>query len=79
MVASPVRQDWLRNGPVIRPRNWKQRVNQAESEREVEAMRRSVNRGAPCGSDRWVKLTAKRLGLEFSIRPRGRPRNQQKT
>ena len=76
--SSRVRPDWLSNWPAVRPRNWKQRVNQAESERELEAMRRSVNREAPYGSDRWVKLTAKRLDLEFSIRPRGRPRNQPK-
>ena len=74
--SSRVRPDWLCDWPIDRPRNWKQRVNQAESEPELEALRRSVNRGTPYGSNRWMKLTARRLDLEFRIRPRGRPRKR---
>lgn len=64
---------------VLDVRNWKQRVNQVETDSELEAMRRSVNRGAPYGSDRWVKLTAKRIGRGFTIRPRGRLRKHPKS
>ena len=34
--------------------------------------------GAPFGSERWQKKTARRMGLEFTLRPRGRPRAEAK-
>jgi hypothetical protein len=33
-----------------------------------------VNRGAPFGTERWQARTAKSLGLEWTLRARGRPR-----
>jgi hypothetical protein len=39
------------------------------------AMRHCVARGRPYGSDAWASRTAEVLGLESSLRPRGRPRN----
>jgi putative transposase len=64
----------LDRGPVPRGRNWKAQVNRPQSEAELKSLRESVNRGAPFGSDRWRTATAKRLGLEFTLNPRGRPR-----
>jgi putative transposase len=49
-------------------------VNQPQSEREVEAVRRCVVRGQPFGSEVWQKQTARRLGLAYTLRPRGRPK-----
>jgi len=60
--------------PVARPRNWLAWVNEPHSERELEAIRVSVQRGRPFGDDTWQRCTAKRLGLEFTMNPRGRPR-----
>jgi len=60
--------------PVERPRNWNRPVNQLETASELDALRTSVQRGRPFGSDRWVERIAKRLGLESSLRPRGRPK-----
>ena len=62
--------DW----PLPRPRNWVELVNRPQSEEEVEALRRSVNRGTPFGSAPWQKNVALRWGLERTLRPRGRPR-----
>ena len=62
--------DW----PVPCPRNWLALVNANQTESELEAVRRSIVRGAPYGSDRWTKRMAQRLGLESSLNPRGRPR-----
>jgi len=59
---------------VPRPRDWIARVNTSETAAELAALRQSVNRGAPFGSGAWAKRTARRLGLEASLRPRGRPR-----
>ena len=63
-------------GPVTLPRNWLTLVNRPQSEAEVAALRHSIARGTPYGSQRWTKLTARRLGLESSLNPRGRPRKK---
>lgn len=68
MLLSPDR--W----PVPPPRNWVVTVNAGENTEELEALRKSVQRGAPYGHAKWQERTASRLGLESSLRPRGRPR-----
>jgi putative transposase len=65
-------------GPVTLPRNWPSLVNQPQSEAELAALRRSIARGTPFGSAHWTKLTAGRLGLESTLRSRGRPRKDPK-
>ena len=70
--------DWpsLTAWPVDQPRNWLQRVNQAESDAELDALRTSVRRGRPFGSAPWTLATAQRLGLANTLHPRGRPQKQ---
>jgi putative transposase len=70
------RPSWLEVGPVPRPEPWLEWVHQPVTAAEVEALRRCVHRGAPFGSLGWVKGTAQRLGLESSLRPRGRPKKE---
>jgi putative transposase len=53
---------------------WLQHVNRPQSDAEVQAIRRSVQRGQPYGEDPWVRKTARRLGLQSTLRARGRPR-----
>lgn len=72
--ASAFLSEW----PMERPRNWVARVNQPETAGELEAVRTSVQRGRPFGSEAWVKRTAKRLGLEPTLRARGRPKDSDK-
>jgi len=60
--------------PVQPPARWLAFVNRAETQAELEALRTSVRRGRPYGEQRWQKLTARRLGLESTLRPRGRQR-----
>jgi putative transposase len=62
--------DW----PVSRPRAWTDQVNRAENPAELQALRRAVQRGSPFGSELWRHRIAKRLSLESTLRPRGRPR-----
>jgi putative transposase len=64
----------LHVGPVDRPANWLERVNTAETDQELEQLRRCLERGTPLGSPGWVASTARRLGIESSLRSRGRPR-----
>jgi putative transposase len=60
--------------PVPRPADWPRLVNLPQTEAELEAVRRSVIRGLPFGGDAWTQRTARRLGLESTLRPRGRPK-----
>ena len=64
--------DW----PVTCPRNWLELINQADPEGELEGLRNSVNRGRPYGSEMWAAETIATLGLESTVRPRGRPRKE---
>jgi len=61
-------------GPVVVPRNWLEYVNEPKTEAEVEALRECLRRGRPYGDSAWMERTPKRLGLESSLRPRGRPK-----
>lgn len=63
--------------PVDRPRNWLEYVNRAQTEVEVAALRRSVQRGTPFGGEPWVKRSATRLNLQSALRPRGRPKKKE--
>jgi len=62
--------------PVPLPRGWRQRVQSPEAEAELAALQRSLVRGAPFGEPTWERRTAKRLSLESSLHPRGRPKNR---
>jgi putative transposase len=73
-VASAALPPYLHAGPVVRPADWLGWVNEAQTEAEVSRLRRNVARGAPYGAERWVVETAERLGLQATLRPRGRPR-----
>jgi putative transposase len=67
---------FLSDWPVERMRHWVTWVNQPQTGAELEALRGSVNRGRPFGSQRWVVRVAKRLELESTLRPRGRPKGR---
>lgn len=64
----------LSPSPVKLPRNWTDLVNRPQTETEVAAVRHSIERGTPWGGVVWQRRTAERLGLEPTLRPRGRPR-----
>jgi len=66
----------LSEWPQPMPRSWRALVNEPQTEGEVEAIRRSVSRSRPYGMQHWVKATAKQLGLESTLRSRGRPKKE---
>ncbi|WP_165225768.1 hypothetical protein [Aquisphaera insulae] len=41
---------------------------------ELATIRLSLKRDRPYGADAWTRDTARLLGLEYSLRDRGRPR-----
>ena len=60
--------------PIRRFPRWVERVNEPLNEKELSALRHSVQRSAPFGDEDWTKATVKRCGLESTTRPRGRPK-----
>jgi len=76
--GDPIEKALLHRWPVAEPADWRQHVNRAQSEAELKAVRHAIRRGAPLGSERWQLRTAAKLGLEWTLRARGRPRRQSK-
>ncbi len=64
----------LARWPIPRPKTWTSRVNRAEGKMELEAFRRSVQRGQPYGNELWSERIVQTLGLKSTVRPRGQPR-----
>jgi putative transposase len=62
--------DW----PMPVPRGWIATVNTAQTQKEEAALQESIRRGRPFGDEDWQAATAKRLNLQATLRPRGRPR-----
>ena len=65
--------DW----PLPQPSDWTGYVNLPQTEAEFAAIRGCVRRGSPYGSTTWTEQTAKQLGLQSTLRPRGRPHNDE--
>lgn len=68
----------LHPGPVPRRKDWVDWVNTALTNAEEQALSESIQRGSPFGGDRWKQRIAKRLCIESTLRPRGRPRKTKK-
>src|SRR5262245_27332953 len=49
------RPAWYSDGPVPRGRNWLAHVEHPQTDMELLALRRCVNRGCPYGNERWQK------------------------
>ena len=64
--------DW----PVDRPRNWNRILEEKLPDADLGEIRTSVERCRPYGSATWIQKTASRLGLEFTLRQRGRPKKE---
>jgi putative transposase len=62
--------------PVARPADWIERVNAPQTAAELAALRLSARRGNPFGDAGWVERMVRRLGLQSTLRPTGRPRKR---
>jgi putative transposase len=69
-LGAPALGEW----PVDRPSDWLDVVNAVIPPETLHELRQSITRDRPFGSAAWVKNTARRLGLEQTLHPRGRPR-----
>ena len=75
-VRNGAEKDGLRinSGPVKLPESWNELVNMLPGEGVDVRLGKCIRRGCPYGSGKWVEETAKNLGLEMTLRGRGRPR-----
>ncbi len=60
--------------PVDLPKDWGTYVNTPLTAGELDRLRQSVNRQSPYGSSVWQSHLCETLGLESTVRPKGRPR-----
>ena len=75
-AQGPKQSDWLTDWPITRSRQWVKGINEPQTEEELVAVRQCVQRGRPFGKESWVQRTTRRLNLESTLRPRGRPKGQ---
>ena len=60
--------------PIELPKDWGRYVDESLTEKELDGLRYSNNRQSPYGTSAWQMQVSKELGLESTLRPRGRPR-----
>jgi putative transposase len=66
---APVAGAW----PLPRPSDWLNIVNEPIPLTTLSAIRRCATRGSPYGAEAWVKSLVNKLGLQSTLRSRGRP------
>ena len=59
--------------PVPRPQNWAARVNEPIAAAELNLLRLHLQRERPYGDAEWTADAVRRMGLEWTMRDRGRP------
>jgi putative transposase len=64
--------DW----PVERPANWLSILNEPEEEEQEKIVRASLERNRPFGDATWTARVIRRLGLQHTTRPPGRPKKK---
>ncbi len=64
----------LSDGPVQLPSNWSKLVHDHIPKKALDNLNNSIKRGTPLGTPEWARETAVKMGLESSLKPRGRPK-----
>ena len=64
----------LASWPLPRLAGWVEQVNTPQTEAELSSLRRSVSRGCPFGETSWCDQIVRRLRLQSTLRPQGRPK-----
>lgn len=63
--------------PIELPNKWDRFVNEALTERELEQLRENIKRQRPYGNPIWQREVSEKLGLESTLRARGRPKRRE--
>lgn len=67
----------LTTWPIARPKDWPAKVNELIEREELNRFQLHIQRGRPFGDVDWIIETADRMGLEQTLRDRGRPSKKQ--
>jgi len=62
--------------PIELPKGWDTYVDAPFTQKDLEKLRQSVNRQSPYGKLEWQMRVSEELGLESTLRPRGRPQKR---
>ncbi|HYA13120.1 MAG TPA: transposase [Syntrophales bacterium] len=76
--AGIVKKSLVDELPLELPQEWSRYVDEPLTEGEMEKLRISVNRQAPYGESAWQRKVCAALGLESTMRRRGRPCKSEK-
>ena len=60
--------------PIPEPVDYLSFINEPQTHEEEESIEKSIQRDRPFGKDIWVDRIVKKLGLESTMRSRGRPK-----
>ena len=74
LYGTDEQRELLSDWPMPPDKTYLKLVNSTEPEDSLKTIRNSVYRGAPYGSDSWLRRIVAKLGLESTIKPRGRPK-----
>jgi putative transposase len=66
----------LRPGPLPLPADWLERINTQQTQEMLDGIRTAIRAKRPYGTGAWVEATASELGLQSTLRTRGRPRGK---
>ena len=64
----------LSKGPIDLPRNWSKLVQDQLPTDQADKLTNSLIRGTPLGQPDWTQKTAKKMNLQSTLNPRGRPK-----
>lgn len=78
LAGTSKEQQLLSPWPLPRLSGWLSHINNPLTASEHADVTRCVQRGTPFGDTEWSAVTAAALGLESTLRPRGRPRKQRR-
>lgn len=73
LYGTPKQKELLSEPPIELPRNYRTWINTPDTEKDLDSLRVSVNRGAPYGTARWVEQMVDAYKLASTIRKPGRP------
>ena len=65
----------LNSWPIETPRNYIQYLNEPQKDKELQSIRKSVNKNIPFGNDSWVWRMVDKFKLKQTLRGVGRPKN----
>lgn len=60
--------------PIPRPRNWAAKLDEPLAAADLKRLRLHAQRSRPYGDPAWMADAVRRMGLEWTVRDRGRPR-----